>query len=76
MPGMVAGSMNAQWIGLTSKVFSLARKPIVPFATARACDRVLGLEMPILKVRVMLNTTDDTTTENTIFLSNLNIGIF
>lgn len=43
MPGMIAGSMNAQWIGLTSKVFSLARKPIVPLEKCKLFRKFAAL---------------------------------
>lgn len=40
MPGMIAGLINAQWIELTSKVLSLARKAMVPFVIASALRNI------------------------------------
>lgn len=55
MPGMISGSINAQWTELISKVLSLARKAMVPFVIAGAWEGALRLVMLILKFILKLD---------------------
>ena len=54
-PGMIARSINAQWIERTPKMFSLARKMMVPFGTANIWEGALRLMMPSLKYILKLD---------------------